>query len=147
MTYTLKDLENHARLNWGYYELQSRVVKTAEVKPDWASRSGKRGKWLVTDAGLAALIRIRELEQAGMSIDGAIERVISETSKSKEPAAKDPSLEVVHMLEREIEQLNDRIQTLEVEKNQLYSLLDRLITPALASKERGSRHWWQFWRS
>lgn len=146
MDHTLKDLEEHSRLNWSYYELQSRVTKIAELKPEWASRSGKRGKWLVSDPGVAALIRMRESEESGMSVQAAIERVIQETSQPEEVKVEKPDIDV-DGLKKELREKTEQIRRLEVERDRLIDMLDRLITPALAPQQRQSRHWWQFWRS
>jgi hypothetical protein len=71
-SHDLKELEQNDRLQWSYYELQTRVAKMGEINSAWASRTGKRGKWLVSDAGLEVLVQLRELEQNGSSVDAAL---------------------------------------------------------------------------
>ena len=152
-TYSLKELEQYNSLQMSYYELQSRVAKMAAVNPAWASRSGKRGAWLVTEAGLNVLLRIRELEQSGASVDTALATITEEMAKR---AGVDQEHlgnlydETHQMLLERIEEYRHQIQELKEERERLWRLIENLAPalkpPAEEPHTRSRRWWWPFHR-
>ncbi len=154
--HSLKELEQNDRLQWSYYELQTRVSKLGEINSEWASRSGKRGKWLVSDAGLEVLVRLRELEQNGSSVDSALEVLQQETTKpaQENESASQQDLAKLHeesrnvLLDR-IASLQARVADLQAERDRLLGLLENLTLALPPSrqeeeKKRQGFHW--LWR-
>jgi uncharacterized protein YlxW (UPF0749 family) len=128
-SHDLKELEQNDRLQWSYYELQTRVAKMGEINSAWASRTGKRGKWLVSDAGLEVLVQLRELEQNGSSVDAALKILGEETTKP--PVESSGELDQQHLARLHAESrdiLLDRITALQAQVQDLQSERDRLLS-------------------
>jgi len=153
-THSLKDLEQNDRLQWSYYELQTRVSKLGEINSGWASRSGKRGKWLVSDAGLEVLAQLRELEQNGSSVDSALEVLQQETTGAGDDSQRTPEQEHLTKLHEEsrnvlldrISLLQGRVLDLQAERDRLLGLLENLtlaLPPGRQAEEekRQGFHW------
>ena len=149
--HSLKELEQNDRLQWSYYELQARVAKLGEIDEAWASRTGKRGKWLVSDAGLEVLVQLRELEQNGSSVDAGLTVLTEDLEKStttdrdRLDRLHDESRDV--LLER-IADLQGQVLDLKGERDRLFSLLENMtlaLPPARRAKEkkRGIRWPWR----
>ena len=136
----LQELKQNERLQWSYYELQTRVSKLGEVNPAWASRTGKRGKWLVSDAGLEVLVHLRELEQNGSSVDAALEILQQETAKPPSDDQRTPEQQHNVLLDR-IAALQAQVRDLQAERDRLLGLLENL-TLALppARQEEQEKH-------
>jgi len=132
-SHDLKSLLEHPRLSgMSYHELQARVSAIAQADSEWASRSGKRGKWLVSNSGVEVLIRLRELEGAGNSVGSAIEVIqdeLRETSSHEQSPARLQG-EVEEMLLERLAEQKQRIDDLERERDRLLGLLETLA-PAL----------------
>jgi len=152
-THDLKELEQNDRLQWSYYELQTRVAKMGTINEAWASRTGKRGKWLVSDAGLEVLVKLRELEQNGSSVDSALELLRQETATVVGGGQESPGQDHLTQLHEEsrnalldrIAALQAQVKDLQVERDRLLSLLENLtvaLPPARqAEQERRGFRW------
>ena len=115
--YSIKQLAEDPRVGMSYWELQARIVRLARLRPQWASKSGRHGRWIITEDGLEALVQLKSLEDAGMSVSAALEellrdsqdksapRVLQEQTMSGEMAAKG---EIIQILKERIEK-QDRI--------------------------------------
>ena len=147
-SHDLQELKQNERLQWSYYELQTRVSKLGEINPEWASRSGKRGKWLVSDAGLEVLVHLRELEQNGSSVDAALEILQRETAKQPSDDQRTPEQQHNVLLDR-IAALQAQVKDLQAERDRLLGLLENLtlaLPPARQAeqeKRQGFRWPWR----
>lgn len=147
--HSLKELEQNDRLHWSYYELQARVAKLGEINEAWASRTGKRGKWLVSDAGLEVLVQLRELEQNGSSVDAGLTILTEELEQST--ATDQERLDRLHdesrdvLLDR-IADLQGQVVDLKGERDRLFSLLENItlaLPPAQVEKKQRIRWPWR----
>jgi len=90
--YTIEALRTHPRLQpLSYGEAQARMIRLAAIDKGWASKTGKRGAWICSETGLKVMIKLRELEKTGVSIDAALETIQAELASS--PATDDPGNE------------------------------------------------------
>jgi len=156
-TYNLASLKGHDRLQMSAYELQTRVGFLASFGEDYASKGGKRDKWLITDAGLEVLIKTRELEQQGLSIERAFERIraelIGQPSEFDQAKEAQVSQEVLGLLRERLAEKDAQIQWLQDEHARLLNLLSSFTQRALpagpsdqrAGKDSSKRFRWP-WR-
>jgi hypothetical protein len=150
--YTIGALRKHPRLQpLSYGEAQARMIRLGAINSAWASKSGRRGAWILSPAGLEVLVRMRELEADGLAMDAAVDRIKEETSSGtrpalspeSEPSGAPPGPDGHAAL---IVWLQDLVNDLRAERDRLLGLLER-TTPALPPPPQARpRRWWH-WRS
>lgn len=149
----LQELAQNGRLALTYHELQPRVVRLSEALGSNYATKGKRGRWLVSDAGLEVLVRLRALEGTGASVDSAFTTIAGELAGHKEePQPEAARLGVLEgelrsLLQRRIAELESSNAELRTEKERLLGLLERTMTLALPpGKAPRRRSLWPFGR-
>jgi len=148
---SIKDLLKHPRLQpLSYFEAQARLVKLARTNASWATKSGKRGAWMVTPAGLEIMVRLRQLELEGSSIDSAIEKVVDETrppsqAESEPSASASATPNAIWRLEEENRVLRERNEDLIRERDRLWGVLEGalLALPKPPTARRSFRLPWR----
>jgi DNA-binding transcriptional MerR regulator len=149
--YTLEEAAE--RLGIGYGALRDRLRALSGLFDPYMSR-GKKGKIFLNENGLYILQRMRELEQAGLSITDSARAVRKELALKrnnpieieKEDPATFPQIE-----DREstawklVEQLKEENAFLKQQIAMKDEQISRLLQLALPGGRLGRRHWWRFW--
>ena len=144
--YTIKALQEDPLLQpLSYGEAQLRMKRMAEANPSWASKSGKRGAWAASEAGRKVLIRIRELERTGVSLDTAITLIQADQSfllttveTGKQFASRERTPETsLEMGDRWVH--DEMVSLLKAQVDDLRSERDRLLTLVERNAGGGSK--------
>jgi len=120
-------------------------------------RSGKKGKLLLTEDGVAILERLIQLEDQGIAMSDAIE-IIRQELDGDEPQSSPPEQcqsgtiqELIWHLKQENEFLKDQIRSKDEQIAQLNKrlaelgqLLQQRLPPT--REEIREKRWWRFWR-